>query len=384
MTNLAQTLVLRLVSTLWTVIDMARIERRQFLGGLLAAGLIPKPTWADVGSPVFLSAAATSNGSYVLCGIDAALQVRFQIPLPTRGHAAAAHPSRPEAVAFARRPGTFAIVIDCITGDEKARIESPMDRHFYGHGIFSSDGNLLFTTENDYEAGRGRIGVWDAQNGYTRIDEWDSGGVGPHDIKRLPGTDMLVVANGGIDTHPDTGRTKLNIPTMAPNLAYIEDGTVAEIASLPADMHKNSIRHLAVGADGQVAFGMQWQGGDPIETLVGIHQMGRPFRLMTASTNDVRDMQGYVGSIALSSNGQTIAVTSPRGGIVQEYDIRDGELSRTSAIPDVCGVAVFGQNITVSAGTGEMRLLNAASPSLINRTRVQWDNHLIPISVALT
>lgn len=211
------------------------------------------------------------------------------------------------------RPGKFSLVNDCMTGDEKARIVSPKDRHFYGLGIFSSDGNLLFTTENDYEAGRGRIGVWVAQNDYIRIDEWDSGGIGPHDIKRLPETDMLVVANGGIDTHPETGRTKLNIPTMAPNLAYIEDGTVAEIASLTADMHKKSIRHLAVGADGQVAFGMRRQESDPVETLVGIHQMGRPFRLMAASTNDVRSMQGYVGSIALSSIGQTIAVTSPRG-----------------------------------------------------------------------
>ena len=104
---------------------MAPTGRRQFLGGLLAAGLIPKPTWADVGSPVFLSAAALPNGSYVLCGIDAELQLRFQIPLPARGHAAAAHPSRPEAVAFARRPGTFAIVIDCITGLESAKLESP-------------------------------------------------------------------------------------------------------------------------------------------------------------------------------------------------------------------------------------------------------------------
>ncbi|NSX55978.1 DUF1513 domain-containing protein [Parasulfitobacter algicola] len=361
---------------------MARTGRRQFLGGLLAAGLIPKPTWADVGSPVFLSAAATPDGSYVLCGIDAALDVRFQIPLPTRGHAAAAHPSQPEAVAFARRPGTFAIIIDCITGVEKARIDSPMGRHFYGHGTFSSDGSLLFTTENDYEAGRGLIGVWDAQNGFARIDEWDSGGVGPHDIKRLPGTDMLVVANGGIYTHPETGRTKLNIPTMAPNLAYIEDGTVAEIASLPADMHKNSIRHLAVGPEGQVAFGMQWQGDGPVATLVGIHQMGQPVRLMTANANDLRAMQGYVGSIVLSSDGHTIAVTSPRGGFVQEYSVGVGALSKSSAIPDVCGAAVLGQSIFVSAGTGEIGPLNTGGPTLQRQMNVQWDNHLIPISTA--
>ena len=353
--------------------------RRQFLGGLLAAGAMPQMTWADVGSPAFLSAAAMSDDQFVLCGIGEDLSVRFELPLPARGHAAAAHPTRPEAVAFARRPGTFAVVIDCMTGAQKAVLTSPEGRHFYGHGAFSSDGRFLCTTENDYEAGRGRIGVWDARNGYARIDEWDSGGIGPHDIKRLPGTDIFVVANGGIDTHPDTGRTKLNIASMTPNLTYISDGHPAEIAYLPTEMHKNSIRHLAVGDDGQVAFGMQWQGDGQAPLLVGSHRMGQSLQLMTASADDMRDMQGYIGSIALSSNGQSIWVTSPKGGLLQQYNVAVAGLSQSMAIPDVCGVSTIGGRIAVSSGTGEMQLLGPKMPPLMRQMNLKWDNHLIPI-----
>ena len=353
--------------------------RRQFLGGLLAAGLMPAPTWADAGSPAYLSAAAKPDRSYVLCGIGANLDIRFEMPLPARGHAAAAHPTRAEAVAFARRPGTFAIVIDCITGAQKAMLNAPTGRHFYGHGAFSSDGSLLYTTENDYEAGQGRIGVWDAKHRYQRIDEWESGGIGPHDIKRLPNTDTLVVANGGIDTHPDTGRTKLNIATMAPNLAYIENNSLIEIATLPPYMHKNSIRHLAVGPDGQVAFGMQWQGNGTINSLVGIHQIGSQIRLMSAPKNDVRGMDGYIGSIALASDGLTVAVTSPRGGLLQLYDARSGSLSQSISISDVCGVAALGQVLTVSSGTGEIRQMVGQTRGLQRQMDVQWDNHLIPL-----
>ena len=255
-------------------------NRRQFMAGLLAAGVAPLPTWADAGSPTYLSAAAKSDGTYVLCGINDDLSVGFEIPLPDRGHAATAHPTRPEAVAFARRPGTFAVVIDCVTGAQKAMLAAPDGRHFYGHGAYSSDGALLFTTENDYEVGTGRIGVWDATRGYKRVDDWDSGGIGPHDIKRLPGTDVLVIANGGIDTHPDSGRTKLNIPTMAPKLAYIKNGAVLEEAALPAALHKNSIRHLAVSRDGMVALGMQWQGETQPDSLVGTHRRGEDIILM--------------------------------------------------------------------------------------------------------
>ena len=139
--------------------------RRQFITGLLATGLIPKISWADAGSPAFLSAAARTDGSYVLCGIGHDLDILFQIPMPARGHAAAAHPTKPQAVAFVRRPGTFASVINCVTSKIETTLYAPKGRHFYGHGTFSVNGDWLFTTENDFEVGRGRIGAWDLSAG---------------------------------------------------------------------------------------------------------------------------------------------------------------------------------------------------------------------------
>jgi uncharacterized protein len=353
--------------------------RRQFIAGLLATGIIPKPTWADAGSPSFLSAAALPDGTYVLCGIDANLNIAFQLPLPARGHAAAAHPLKPEAVAFARRPGTFAIVIDCVTGVQKAVLNSPAGRHFYGHGAFSADGSLLYTTENDYEAGRGRIGVWDVASSYARIDEWDSGGIGPHDIKRLPDSDVLVVANGGIDTHPYSGRTKLNIATMKPNLSYVQNGTVIESVALPPEMHKNSIRHLAVSPEGAVAFGMQWQGDGTPPRLVGQHHRGCEIALMQASRDQMRNMQGYVGSIAYAHDGTTIVATSPRGNTVQHYDAASAQILGSRSVSDVCGVATTANGFMLTTGTGQLASLTAAGNLFSKSEAVQWDNHLIPI-----
>lgn len=57
--------------------------------------------------------------------------------------------TRPEAIAFARRLGTFTLVIDCIEGRTLATLSASEGRHFYGHGAVSLDGNLLFTPEND-------------------------------------------------------------------------------------------------------------------------------------------------------------------------------------------------------------------------------------------
>ncbi len=44
-------------------------NRRQFLAGLLASGLAPVPTWANAGSPAYLSAARLPVESYVLTGL---------------------------------------------------------------------------------------------------------------------------------------------------------------------------------------------------------------------------------------------------------------------------------------------------------------------------
>ena len=108
--------------------------------GSASLGLVPAIGWAAAGAPDYLAAAGLPDGGYCLLGLTAAGGECFRLPLPDRGHAAAAHPERPEAVAFARRPGTFALVIDCAEGREVARLHSPEGRHFFGHGAFTPDG----------------------------------------------------------------------------------------------------------------------------------------------------------------------------------------------------------------------------------------------------
>lgn len=355
------------------------VQRRGFLAGLLAAGLVSGATWADAGNPAFLAAAREPGGGFVLCGIDPSGAILFRIPIPGRGHAAAAHPIRAEAAAFARRPGVFACVINCITGQETARLSSPEGRHFYGHGVFSHDGNTLFTTENDYEAGQGRIGIWDVRQDYARVGEFASGGIGPHEIRRLPGGDVLVVANGGIETHPETGRSKLNLATMRPNLSYLSrSGEMLEQVELPAEMRRNSIRHLDVSPDGQVAIGMQWQGDRASAlALVGLHRRGGPVQLVQAPLDVHRRARGYVGSIAFSGTGGLVAVTCPRGGIVQVFDAVSGGFLVSHEIADVSGISGVAAGFFVSSGLGVLRAIGGDLVGVEHS--LEWDNHLVRV-----
>lgn len=354
-------------------------SRRTFLTGLISTGVLPAPVWADAGDPAYLAAARATDGSYSLAGLTGAGKVRFTIPLPARGHAATAHPLRPEAIAFARRPGTFAMVIDCIHGRILATLNAPEGRHFYGHGAFSRDGTLLFTPENDYDNGRGVIGVWDRDAAWLRVGEFSSGGIGPHEMLRLPGKDVFVVANGGIETHPDTGRAKLNIPEMRPNLTYVTSTGQALDQVAPPD-HMNSLRHLAVTEDGLVGCALQWQGDrSEAPALLALHHRGEALKLVQAPDGPHPQLNGYAGSISFTGQGEHVAITSPRGGVVQIFT-RDGQFVKQHAMDDVCGVAP-GQadSFLATAGTGRIAVVDASGIEILNQESWQWDNHLVKV-----
>ena len=353
--------------------------RRGFLTQLLAASAVPSLTWADAGSPDYLAAAREPDGSYGLYGVRADGSDAFRVPLAARGHAGAGHPTRPIAVAFARRPGAFALVLDCMTGQTLARLAPPGGQYFNGHGVFSRDGSVLYTVENRAETSQGLIGLWDS-DGWARIGQIDSHGIGPHDLARLPGGDALVVANGGLVTDPTTGDEGGNITSMVSSVICLSAaGQVLDRLQLGPDLRLNSIRHLAVRADGLIGFAMQWQGDkDGQVPLVGLYRPGTPPRLMQAPMAEQSLMQGYAGSIAFDADGQRLAISSPKGGRVQVFDVDLGY--DTSLIrSDLCGLAVAGSGMIVTDGLGGVLSLSGRELVLLAHAERAWDNHIVAI-----
>ncbi|WP_298916958.1 DUF1513 domain-containing protein [uncultured Roseobacter sp.] len=357
-------------------------SRRKVISGALAAATLSGPLWADVGNPTHLSAARTPEGAYILCGLRADGSLAFSVPLPDRGHAAAAHPSLSQAVAFARRPGVFAVVLDCATGISQHRIQAPAGRHFYGHGAFSRDGKTLFTTENDIDTGAGRIGVWDAADGYRRIADLSSNGIGPHEIIRLPNSDILAIANGGIRTHPASGRDKLNVDTMQPNLTLMDaEGRVRDTAVLPAELHQNSLRHIAAFPDGRVACAFQWQG-DPFAapSIAGVYAPEDGLQLAPMSDQTLRGLDGYAGSVAVLGT-EHMAVTFPRGGLMQRINVKTDETLDLWR-GDVCGVAPARWGGLATDGLGGVQRVEAHGFTKVAQYNLAFDNHLVAVGAS--
>jgi hypothetical protein len=361
-----------------------RIDRRQLMAGSVLAALALRAGRAR-GSEgaLFVSCRMDGASRHHLTGIDQAGRVHFDLPLPERGHGVAFRPGHDEGVVFARRPGTFAVAFDPIAGVALRRLDAAPGRHFFGHGAFSPDGRTLFTSENDYQAGQGVIGVRDATDGYRQIGELPSHGIGPHELVLMPDGASVAVANGGILTHPDRDRAKLNLDTMAPSLAFLDlaDGKLRADYRLAAAQHQLSIRHLAVLGAGKVAIAMQYQGSKRDQVpLVGLHD-GTGIRLLEAPVGVQSQMRQYCGSVAVDRSASLIAVSAPRGNLVAFWDA-DGSYVTSTMVPDGCGVTPTHRpgEFVISSGLGQVM---AFEPRSGTRRIIEssgghsgWDNHL--------
>ncbi|UYO95541.1 DUF1513 domain-containing protein [Pollutimonas sp. M17] len=330
-------------------------------------------------------AARKNAGRYEAALFDAQGRDQRVLPLPGRGHSFAIDAARGRVVAFGRQPGFFAIAFDAAGKRAPQTLDVAPGRHFFGHGVFSPDGRLMAATENDYEAGRGVLGLYDASQGggYRRVGEVPTHGVGPHEVVLMPDGRTLCVANGGILTHPDYGKLQLNADDMRPSLAYIDmhGGQLLEQVFLDAGLNRLSIRHLVVDGAGSVWFGCQHTGpAGERPPLVGRHRRGGSPELFTGPDDALRGMKNYVGSLARNASGTRIATSSPVGGQIMYWDAASGRCLGVTRMFDGCGVAPLAdKGFLASSGQGELARLTPGKPEparVAAAADLAWDNHL--------
>ncbi len=251
---------------------------------------------------------------HYVTGLNRDYKVIFETPIPGRGHGVALRPGQ--------RPGIGGI------RPSARQFRTPLRYRFRCGETLAAllrraaflrtrsvlqGGRYLFSTENDFGRGRGVIGVWDAQQAYRRVKEWSSGGIGPHEISLSEDFRSLLVANGGVRTHPATGHQKLNIETMEPNLAIIDIGSGRVLESYRFDQPRHQllyILHLAMGKSRDVCMALQDQ--DPTSDLQPLFALRRPhsprLELLESPEPVTRRLQGFGGAVAIDQSGRIAAI----------------------------------------------------------------------------
>ncbi len=334
----------------------------------------------------YASAASDHNNQHYVAIFNHEGAQLSKLKLPGRAHQIASCPLTQKLAIAARRPGTFLHIVDSVSGKLLLEIQPETGHHFYGHAVYSEDGHYLYTSENHIESGEGRIFVRDAFADYRVVQSFPSYGIGPHEIKFFIDKHTLVVANGGILTHPDSGRAKLNIDIMKPSLTYINSSTgeLLEQIQLPKNLHKLSIRHIDINNRGYVAIAMQYEGDKTDNVpLIGLHQQGKPIKLLWAPEYINRKLKNYCGSVCFNKAGNIFAVSSPRGNTITLWDSENAEFITSLDCSDVCGISQAPNNgFNFSNGFGKLYSfeLNQARLSLLTEDKtLAWDNHLTKI-----
>lgn len=363
------------------------IDRRTFCRALGAGLLLPalsRFAHAETLPSVYAAAFRGPDGGYGAALLNASGEIARTVALPSRGHGFAAHVPTARIVAFARRPGRHAVAFSTSGEAPPVGFEPPAERHFYGHGAFSRDGRILFTTENEAETGNGLIGLYDSTDRFAPLGTFASGGIGPHELTLMPDGRTLAVANGGIRTDPALGREPLNIEQMRPSLAYIdtETGTLIERVTLPGDLHKLSLRHLAVNTRGLVVVGCQHKGPrNETPGLVFTHAMGEEPRELSLPGNIMRKLHNYVSSVALDRSGRYAAVTSSKGGAALILDTERRQLEEMHLAADISGIAASCNAPGLFIATsGNGRVGEPATMAEPQGPKVSWDNHLLRVA----
>ncbi|MCL6415166.1 DUF1513 domain-containing protein [Aestuariirhabdus sp. Z084] len=360
------------------------IARRAFSLGLLGWLCYPSGALqAKSAQPFLASAAKDRQGRYWFQLLNSKADVQLSVPLAARAHQVVSHPELPFIAVISRRPGNEILIVDYQQGRVVHRLASPPGYHLFGHALFSDDGRYLITTENSIEAGEGRLVIRDRQADYEIVNELPSYGIGPHELRLLPDQKTLVVANGGILTHPSQGRKKLNLDTMKPSLAYVsmDKGELFEQHFLPDHLHQLSIRHLDVNTQGQVVMAMQYQG-EAVDTvpLVATHQRGKDIHLLEAPDLTTRAMKHYCGSVCFEGSGRYALVSCPRGNLMTLWDTQTGTYHDQFRFRDGCGVAAAGAGqFLVSNGQGTIARYSIETKKLepfLSGSGYAWDNHL--------
>lgn len=339
--------------------ESLRLTRRQWLsaagaGCLLGVGGVALASRAEAGErgtvvtdgAVHRVAAAWDDGRGghfigILRVTPTQVTVQARIEVPTRAHALVLEPQG-SVLAVARRPGEWLLRwhppghADATAPAGQRQWHWIDDGHrFNGHVLVGQDGGSLLTTETDLDTGAGRLVQRDRQT-MAVTARWPTHGMDPHDMQVLP-QGLLLVANGGIASRPETGRARLDLDQMDASLVALSptDGRLHHSWTLPDQ--RQSLRHLAWHASGRVAVALQAQHDDaaqrdnaPVLAILDLQ------RSVLHEVQASAGMAGYAGDVAVV--GDNWYVSCPRSDTLMRLSL-DGTQCARFALQDACALA---------------------------------------------
>ena len=282
----------------------------------------------------------------------------IMIPLTFLAHGVTPSPNEPDLLLLFEKHGPGCCALDLRAREVRHVITTSPNRQFYGHGAFSPDGSLLYSTETDLQDDmKGYITVRDGKS-FAYLGDFPTHGVAPHDCMLRDNGKTLVITNGG---------SPLGVETDRPCVTHVDvaTGKLLENEPIPAP-HLNA-GHLAMTTDGGLVVVSAPRHGLPASELGGISMRPAGGKLVTASepADMVARMRGETLSAAIHEPSGVVAATNTLGQVVTFWKLATGEFLKVLRVPKPRGVALTlsGDEMLITYGL-EARVSRIAVESL--------------------
>jgi len=276
----------------------------------------------------------------------------------------------------ARRPGDWLLRVSPQRKTDWRWAEA--GRVFSGHVHLSGDGSTVFTTEIDTDSGRGLLGVRDALS-LEKVAEWVTHGQDPHAVAWMPLSALgqsgalhpmagkLFVANGGIDSTPETGRAKQHLHHMDSSVVCLHPTSGEALGQWRLADPRLSLRHLAWArhTDGQPVLGIALQAEHDVAAvrqaapLLAVLDWSHAGGHLQAASGQPA-WGGYGGDlVALPHAGPRdasvpgFAVSATKGHAVLRFGLQGGYQGHTDW-PSAGAMAASGQSVWTGGATGAL------------------------------
>jgi hypothetical protein len=301
------------------------------------------------------------------------------LPLPSRPHGLALTPDGHVLVA-ARRPGEWLLRWNPAPGTSSAAqwhwVQD--DRRLNGHVLQDPNRQTVLTTETDQASASGRIGLRHPTS-LEKTGEWSTLGMDPHEMLVLPEAvghipaGSLIVANGGIELHSETGRSKRGLANMDPSLVALSMQTGEPLGQWRLPDPRLSVRHLAWNpVSRRVGIALQAEHDDEAPRDSAPLLAWWDGAGLSAAASQA-SLAGYGGDVcALSTGGFCVSAT--RAGVLVFYNAQ-GAVVNTQPLASAGALAAQGSHWWAAGAAHGLSNEATDQPSQAFNHSFRLDNH---------
>ncbi|WP_444995908.1 DUF1513 domain-containing protein [Aliikangiella sp. IMCC44359] len=266
--------------------------------------------------------------SFVLSVVNLETKVRDLTPMVFLAHGIHRNPTNKNQLAIFEKKGPHACEYDLSSRKITRSIPKINNRYFYGHGAYSLDGKILFSTETELTGLNGLIGIRNSSD-LTYLGEFPSYGKEPHECKLIDNGKTLVVTNGGGDKNGEP-----------PSVTYIDVNSQKLIEKVELTRAELNTGHLAIGEKGDLVVVSAPRAGLGKEHLGGVSIRPKGQRLESISNPEAvtQKMLGEALSVSIHNKKRIAVVTHPDGNMVTFWSIADRKLLKVLDMPRPRGV----------------------------------------------